>query len=129
MTFFAPACCTKRHDNEQTCSLGQQAVNKFAADAEEPEEGEASVSMRLHSLMLQSSILNAWRLQEAETKFVNYANMTIQEQVEIVKKKAGVASFAARLRASEQSWSPFGNFAPGSMSMKGSSGSWKWVAL
>ena len=29
------------------------------------------------------------KLQEAETKFVNHANMTIQEQVEIVKKKAG----------------------------------------
>lgn len=44
-----------------------KAVNKFAADAE-----------------------------EAETKFVNHANMTIQEQVEIVKKK--VASVMDKCR-------------------------------
>ena len=39
-------------------------------------------------------------MQEAETKFVNHANMTIQEQVEIVKKKAGSQkrSFAGRQR-------------------------------
>ena len=45
--------------------------------------------------------------QEAETKFVNYANMTIQEQVEIVKKKARWLEMhlpSGRARKYDDSW-------------------------